>query len=113
MEKKLRGKKLSAVLRVIQQRQRRGPHVYTNIPGRSSSKRPLTSDAIVRTYRQEADKQKIIIKKAEITQGRLLFAIEAFRSLRRDEAFTNLLRAEGLDVMPGCLEESLSGGATS
>ena len=107
-EKKLRGKKFAAVLRLLQQRQRRGRHVDENRFGRrDGAKRPLTSDALVRAYRQEADRQKLMIKKAELTQGRLLFVIEAFRALRDDENFLTLLRAEGLDMMPTYLDESL------
>ena len=107
-EKKLRGKKLTAVRRLLQQRQRRGPHVNSpRVTRPQGAKRPLTSDALVRVYRQEADRQKLMIKKAELTQGKLLFVIEAFRSLRTDEAFVTLLKAEGLDIMPACLDQSL------
>jgi ParB family chromosome partitioning protein len=105
-EKKLRGKKLTAVRRLLQQRQRRGPQVPINPLGRKDgAKRPLTSDALVRAYRQEADRQKLMIKKAELTQGRLLFVVEAFRSLRGDENFVTLLRAEALDSMPTYLDQ--------
>ena len=48
-----------------------------------------------------------MIKKAELTQGRLLFVVEAFRLLREDEHFLTLLRAEGLEMMPSYLELSL------
>jgi ParB family chromosome partitioning protein len=48
-----------------------------------------------------------MIKKAELTQGRLLFVVEAFRVLRDDENFLTLLRAEALDMMPSYLEVSL------
>lgn len=113
MEKKLRGKKLSAVLKLLQQRQRRGPHIRSSPAGRTGAKRPLTSDALVRAYRQEADRQKLIIKKAEVTQGKLLFVIEAFRALKKDEAFLNLLRAEGLGSLPQYIEDSLVVGGTS
>lgn len=105
-EKKLRGKKLTAVRRLLQQRQRRGPQIRTNAMGRKDgAKRPLTSDALVRAYREEADRQKLMIKKAELTQGRLLFVVEAFRSLRGDENFVTLLRAEALDSMPTYLDQ--------
>lgn len=111
-EKKLRGKKLTAVRRLLQQRQRRGPHILSTRPGRPpGAKRPLTSDALVRAYRQEADRQKLMIKKAELTQGKLLFVIEAFRSLRADDTFVTLLKAEGLNMMPACLDQSLERGA--
>ncbi|KAK0340314.1 hypothetical protein LTR94_031049, partial [Friedmanniomyces endolithicus] len=53
----------------------------------------------------EADRQKLLVKKAELTQGRLLFVTEAFRALRTDENFLTLLRAEDLKAMPGYLEE--------
>jgi ParB family transcriptional regulator, chromosome partitioning protein len=107
-EKKLRGKKLAAVLRLLQQWQRRGRHLSDVRAGRKEGyKRPLTSDALVRAYRQETDRQKLMIKKAELTQGRLLFVVEAFRLLREDEHFLTLLRAEGLEMMPSYLELSL------
>jgi ParB family chromosome partitioning protein len=110
-EKKLRGRKLVAVRRLIEQRQRRGKRIHdSNFGRRDKSKRPLTSEAIVRVYRQEADRQKLLIKKAEVTQQRLLFVVEAIRSLRDDGNFTNLLRAEKLDSMPAFLQERLVSG---
>lgn len=113
-EKKLRGRKLVAVRRLIEQRQRRGKHIRDCPNGRrDKSKRPLTSEAIVRVYRQEADRQKLLIKKAEVTQQRLLFVVEAIRSLRDDSNFTNLLRAERLDSMPAFLQERLTSGAAA
>jgi ParB family chromosome partitioning protein len=111
-QKKLRGKKLAAVRRLIQQRDAQGPHLHRNRYGRSDgTKRPLTSDALVRAYQQEAERQKILIKKAELTQGRLMFVVEAFRSLRDDDHFLTLLRAEGLDTLPTYLGQSLDAGA--
>lgn len=107
-EKKLRGKKLVAVRRLLQQRQRRGRHVTESPFGRrDGSRRPLTSEALVRVYQREADRQKLMIKKAEVTQNRLLFVVEAMRSLRADENFVTLLRAEGLNSMPAYLEQQL------
>jgi hypothetical protein len=47
----------------------------------------LTSDTLVRAYQEEASRQKLLIKKAELTQGRLMFVIEAFRALRRRRTF--------------------------
>jgi ParB family chromosome partitioning protein len=110
-EKKLRGKKLVAVRRLIEQRRRRGKHVHdSNFGRRDAAKRPLTSESIIRVYRQEADRQKLLIKKAEVTQNRLLFIVEAIRTLRDDENFANLLRAESLDSMPAFLEQRLTDG---
>jgi ParB family transcriptional regulator, chromosome partitioning protein len=79
---------------------------------RDGSKRPLTGESIIRVYRQEADRQKLLVKKAEVTQGRLLFIVEAIRQLQDDENFTNLLKAESLDTMPAFLEQPIADGLT-
>lgn len=111
-QKKLRGKKLTAVRRLIQQREAQGPHLKYNRFGRKDgAKRALTSDALVQAYQQEADRQKLLIKKAELTQGRLMFVVEAFRRLQGDEHFLTLLRAEGLDTLPTYLTDAMRGGA--
>lgn len=112
-EKKLRGKKLVAVRRIIEQRRRSGKQMHDSRFGRrDGSKRPLTSESIIRVYRQEADRQKLLVKKAEVTQSRLLFIVEAIRELRDDENFANLLRAESLDSMPAFLEQRIADGMT-
>ena len=112
-EKKLRGKKLVAVRRLIEQRRRRGKQIHDSRFGRrDGSKRPLTGESIIRVYREEAAKQKLLVKKAEVTQGRLLFIVEAIRELRDDENFANLLRAESLDSMPAFLEQRIAAGMT-
>src|SRR3978361_960598 len=55
-EKKLRGKKLGAGRKIIEQRRRSGKHIHDSRFGRrEAGKRPLTSDSIIRIYRQEAD----------------------------------------------------------
>ncbi|AND86600.1 partitioning protein [Bradyrhizobium diazoefficiens USDA 110] len=107
-EKKLRGSKLVAVRRVIEQRQRRGKHLHGQSFGRPPSKRPLTSESMIRVYRQEADRQRLLIKKAEVTQNRLLFVVEAIRALREDTDFVRLLQAEDLAMMPSILQERLT-----
>jgi len=59
----------------------------------------------VRNYQHEVERQKLMVKKAEFTQQRLLFVIEALRQLLAEEHFSNLLRAEGLDTLPRQLAE--------
>jgi ParB family chromosome partitioning protein len=112
-EKKLRGKKLVAVRRLLDQRQRRGKHLHSQSYGRrDAAKRPLTSEAMIRIYRREADRQRLLEKKAEVTQSRLLFVVEAIRALRKDKDFTRLLQAENLASMPTFLEERLAARMT-
>lgn len=45
------------------------------------------------------------MRKADLTQKRLLFVTSALRQLLGNEHFVNLLRAEQLDVMPMYLAE--------
>ena len=59
-------------------------------------------------YEREADRQRLMIKKAEITQSRLLFVVEAVRTLLADENFVTLLRAEDLATMPRPLADLIS-----
>lgn len=111
-QKKLRGKKLAAARRLIEQREARGKKIHPKQYGRDGrNRRPLTSEALVRAYQKEADRQKLLIKKAELTQGRLLFICQAFRTLLEDDHFVTLLRAEGLETMPSHLQDSLTEGA--
>jgi len=94
----LRGKKLLAAKRVIEQRQRRGKAHRRVISDKPRTR--LSSEALVRAYEREADRQRLLIKKAEVTQNRLLFVVEALRTLLKDENFVTLLRAEDLSTMP-------------
>lgn len=111
-QKKLRGKKLAAARRLIEQREARGKKIHPKQYGRDGrNRRPLTSEALVRAYQKEADRQKLLIKKAELTQGRLLLICQAFRTLLEDDHFVTLLRAEGLETMPSYLQDSLTEGA--
>ena len=106
-KKLLRGHKLTAVKRLIAQRQRRGKGFK---PGGSSPKRTLSVDRLLRTYRDDTDKKRMLVRKAEATHGRLIFVTEALRKLLADENFVTLLRAEGLGTLPGNLSARLEEG---
>ena len=45
-------------------------------------------------------KQRLLVKKSDFTQTRLLFVVEALKDLLANDGFVNLLRAEGLATMP-------------
>lgn len=101
----LRGKKLTVAKRLVEQRQRRGKTFRNGRRGPSRSGRPLSSSELVRAYEQEAERQRLLIKKAELTQSRLLFIVEAIRQLLADENFVTLLRAENLTTLPRLLAD--------
>ncbi len=112
-EGKITGGKLFKLRRMLDQRRRMGPKVGETPYGRVlPPRKPTSTEALIRVYRQEADRQRLLVKKADITQTRLLFIVEAMRSLRDDENFVNLLWAEGLADMPRELAERLSQART-
>ena len=98
----LRGGQLLQARRIIERRQTLGRSVARNAPRKHTN---VTSASLVRTYQHEAERQKLMVRKAELAQQRLLFVTEALRQLLTDEDFTNLLRAEGLDTLPKYLAD--------
>lgn len=107
----LRGKKLAAVRRMLEirmQSQRKGGLPVVRL-GRKGSGRRLTANELMQVYQREAEKQRLLVKKSDFAQTRLLFIVEALKELLTDEGFVNLLRAEGLASMPKALTARISG----
>lgn len=107
-KKLLRGQKLIAARRLIEQRLRRGKGLKINGKRREQT---LSSNALVRAYREDVDRKRLLIRKASSTRDRLIFVTEAVRKLLIDENFVTLLRAEGLDTLPRNLAERMQAGA--
>ncbi len=103
----LRGKQLLQARRVIEKRQSLGRSIARGTPRKTTD---VTSSSLVRNYKKEVDRQKMMVKKAEFAQQRLLFVVEALRQLLADENFTTLLRAEGLDALPKYLADRVWAG---
>ena len=108
-EKKVfRGHKLVAVKRLVEQRRLRGKGRKTTDRLRE---RPLSVDRLLRTYRDDTDKKRRLVRKAETTRDRLVFIVEGLRNLLADDNFITLLRAEKLDTLPRNLGDRLGVGA--
>lgn len=105
----LRGKQLIEAKRVIERRATLGRSIERGTPRKRAN---VTPASLVRTYQREVDRQKILVRKAEFSQQRLLFVASALRELFSDEHFTDLMRAEGLDTLPKYLADRIgtSGG---
>lgn len=99
---KLRGRQLINARRVIEKRMTLGRTVARGTPRKL---RDVTSSSLVRTYQKEVERQRQMVRKAEIAQQRLLLVVGALRQLLADENFTTLLRAEGLDSLPKYLAD--------
>lgn len=107
----LRGKKLLAVRKLIEKRRVFGVSVRKG--GKLNPSPKLSSTALVRTYNKEVERQKQLIRKADIVQQRLTFVGAAMGRMLTDDNFINLLRAEGLETIPKPLEEKIRESGTS
>ncbi len=105
---RIKGRNVETVRRLLERRQRRGG-VGPQRFGRSTVRQRPTADQLVQIFRKEADRQRLIAKKADFVQSRLLFIVQALKELRQDRAFANLLRSEQLDTMPRALDARLAG----
>jgi ParB family chromosome partitioning protein len=104
-DKTLRGRKLLAVRRLIEQRKTNGKRRKASA---HKQKDGLPSaESLVSVYRQEADRQKLLVKKARLTENHLIFVVSALKKLFQDENFLTLLRAEGLETLPEYLGQRI------
>jgi len=108
----LRGRQLIEARRLVEKREALGPGLsHGPLPNGTSAPR-LSPSGLVRLYQKEVARKKKMVVKADYSQNKLLFAIEALRTLFVDENFVNLLRAEGLKSLPAALAERINlGGA--
>lgn len=97
----LRGRALGRARRLIEARKAHGKGLKRG-PNRKAG---VTAEQLVRTYKREAERQKILVKKSRLADRRLRFVTTAFVELLGDEAFVTLLRAEQLETLPKQLEE--------
>ena len=96
-KKLLRGNKLIAARRLIEQRRRRGKGLRIH---QSKREKTLSSSSLIRAFQEDVDRKRILIRKAETTRSRLIFVTEAMRKLVADDNFVTLLRAESLETLP-------------
>ena len=104
-EKTLRGRRLLTVRRIIELRKTNGKRSNPGVRRRND--RVQSAESLVRVYRQEVDRQKLLVKKSQLAEHRLLFIVSALKNLFRDENFLTLLRAEELDSLPAYLAEKI------
>lgn len=102
----LKGDQLMKVRRLIDRRRALGRD-YGIWNKRTAA--PVTATKLRQTYQNEVRRQRLAIKKAEISEGRLLFVVGAMRRLLSDEHFRTVLRAEGVEDMPTTLAERIRG----
>lgn len=97
----LRGRKLMMAKRLVETRRHLGKGLKINDSSRRAA--PVSSEALVRAYQEDADRKRILIRRAEAAKGRLLFIAEAMRRLLTDQTFVAVLGEEGLTDLPAPL----------
>lgn len=100
--KAMNQKTLSAFKRVLDQRRYFGRGYGARRAGGSQR---TSAESLIRAYRHESQRQKLMVKKAKLCEVRLLSVSAAFRVLLTDDDYINLLRAEKLETMPKFLAD--------
>ena len=106
-EKALPGNQVLAIRQIIERRNNSGKRMSQSRLRPAGQYKKLTSNALIRAYQKETERQKLLIKRATLAQGRLLFATSAMKRLFADDHFLTLLRAEGLDTLPSPLAKRI------
>lgn len=103
----LKGKKITIARQLIEQRRRRGK-TFAGPGGRKGGGK-LSPSTLIRTYQQDVERKRQMVRKAETTRDRLMFVVQALRTLFSDEGLMTALRAENLDTLPRNLASRLQG----
>jgi ParB family chromosome partitioning protein len=108
---KIKGKKLAAIRRLLDQRERRRRKMPDSGFGSVRGSRRITPVDLMKVYQREAEKQRILVKKSDFTQRKLLFIVEALKDLLSEKTFIEVLQAEQLESMPRALAARIAGEA--
>jgi ParB family chromosome partitioning protein len=71
-EGKIKGKKLAAIRKLLEQREHRHTKVRDNGFGKRNAPRKTTSADLLKVYQREAEKQRLLVKKSDFVQTKLL-----------------------------------------
>ncbi len=94
--KTLTGEQLLRVRRLLSKREVSGKKMHS----RPAQREKPTPQKLLRTYKNEVRRQKMIVQNANLQEQRLLLITSALRRFLSDEHFRTLLRAEGIKDIP-------------
>lgn len=107
--KELRGNRLLMAKRLLDSRRRRGKTYIDQRTGRKShGGERISVQAVLKAYKREADRKRMLARKANKTSQHLMFSKRALRDLLQDEDFKKLLQTEKLLTMPKPLADFLT-----
>lgn len=109
-EKAIPGNQVLAIRKIIEQRNTSGKAMHLRNRGSRRTAKPVTSESLIRSFQKETERQKLLVKRAALARGRLLFVSNALKRLLADDHFVALLRAEGFHTLPRALAERIETG---
>lgn len=104
-KKLLRGGRLLAAKRLVEARQKHGKG---RAPTGKRPRKSLSVESLLKTYENDVEKKKVLLRKASATRSELLFLTQALKTLMTGENFVTLLRAEGLTNLPKQVADRLA-----
>lgn len=103
-----RGKKLTTLRHLLELRAKKDKLVRANpMGGGQAKKKRMTTADIRRLFEREAERQRLIVKKAAYTHDRLVFSVQALKELLNNDEFIELLRAEKLGSVPKLVQSRI------
>jgi ParB family chromosome partitioning protein len=101
----LRGKKFMEAKRLVETRRRRGASIKYGGKSQKGTQAKLSGEDVVRVYQKEVDRKRLLTRKAEFANNRMIFMVEALRRLFTEKGFKAILQTEGLATLPKPLSE--------
>ncbi|MBR0834125.1 ParB N-terminal domain-containing protein [Bradyrhizobium manausense] len=105
VKEKHTSKQIAKMRKLVEQRHRKSMKAQF-------AEEQINAASLVRAYRQETERNQIVARKADLTHARLVFVINALKTLLSERMFTSLLRQEGLDKLPLPVLRRISVGAS-
>lgn len=110
-ERGMRGKKITKLRHLLELRAKKDKFVRGSSLGVSQNKKKrLTPADLRRLFEREAERQRLMVKKAAFTHDRVVFAIQAIKELLSVSDFEKLLSTEQLNLMPKLIQTRLQNG---
>jgi ParB family chromosome partitioning protein len=103
----LKGKQLLVVRRLIQRRVSAGRALQASGASASPKAKRLTPEVLKKMYVQESARQRMLVKRADVTRTKLAVLVEILRDLMSDADFIELLRREHLSSLPRALDQRI------
>lgn len=107
--KLLRGRKLLIAKKLLETRRRHGKSLDSRSGKHSKENKTISAHEVLKIYHKEVDRKRMLIRKADLVNNRVLFITGALRQLFAEEHFMTLLQAEGLTSLPKQLSMLLEG----